>query len=57
MINLKPTSYLMGKTETIATKVRNDTRVPTLSTPIPCGLAIPTQGNKAGRRNKRNTNK
>jgi hypothetical protein len=45
---------LMGKNETISPKVRNETRVPTLSTPIQHSPEIPNQSNKARRRNKRN---
>jgi hypothetical protein len=34
MTNLQPTSYLMVKTETISPKIRNETRVLTIPTPI-----------------------
>jgi hypothetical protein len=48
---------LIGKkTETISSKVRNQTRVFTLSTLTQHSLGIPSQSNKTGRRNKRNTN-
>jgi hypothetical protein len=35
------------KTETISCKVRNETRMPTLHTPIQHSLGIPSQSNKA----------
>jgi hypothetical protein len=38
-------------------KVRNKTKVPIHSTPIQDSLGIAIQNNKAGRRNKRNTNR
>jgi hypothetical protein len=41
------------KTETISPKLRNETRIPTFSTPIKHSLGIPSQSNKARRRNKR----
>jgi hypothetical protein len=44
-----------GETETISFKVRNEKRVSTFSTLIQHSLGIPTQSNKTGRRNKRNT--
>jgi hypothetical protein len=47
----------MEKTETISPEVRNKTRMPTLSTPIQHVPEIPSQSNKARRRNKRNTNR
>jgi hypothetical protein len=50
--NILPTSYLMGKNETIPPKHRNETRVPTLSTLIQHSPRIPSQSNKARRRNK-----
>jgi hypothetical protein len=40
-------------TETISSTVRNETRLPTLSTPIQHSLGIPSQRNKKGRRNNR----
>jgi hypothetical protein len=43
-----------GKTETISHKVRNETRMPTIPTPIQHSPGIPSQRNKARRRNKRN---
>jgi hypothetical protein len=45
------------KTETISSKVRKETRMPTLSTPSQHSLGIPGQSKKTGRRNKRNTNR
>jgi hypothetical protein len=45
------------KTETISSKVRNETRVSTRSTVIQHSLRIPSQSNNTGRRNKKNTNK
>jgi hypothetical protein len=45
----------MGKTETIPSKIRNESRMPTLSTPIQHGTGIPS--NKARRRNKKNINR
>jgi hypothetical protein len=47
----------MGKTETTSSKVKNETRVSTLSTLIQRSLGIPRQSNKTGRRNKRNINR
>jgi hypothetical protein len=46
-----------GKTETISPKVRNETRVPTLPTSIQHSSGIPTQSNKARRRNKRSASR
>jgi hypothetical protein len=40
------TYSLWGKTETISPKVRNETRMPTLPTPIQHGPGIPSQSNK-----------
>jgi hypothetical protein len=42
----------MQKNETISLKIRNETRVPTLPTPIQHCPVILTQSNKARRRNK-----
>jgi hypothetical protein len=53
MTNLYPTSYLMGKTEIIPYKVRNETMVFTLSTLFKHRLGIPGQRNKIGRKIKR----
>jgi hypothetical protein len=47
----------MGKTETISPKIRDKRRMPILSTPIQHSPGIPSQSNKARRRNKRNTNR
>jgi hypothetical protein len=44
-----------GKTKAISSKIRNETRVSTLSTLTQHRLVIPSQRNKTGRRNKRNT--
>jgi hypothetical protein len=44
------------KTENISPKVKNETRVSTLSTLIQHSLGIPSQMNKTGRRNKSNMN-
>jgi hypothetical protein len=57
MTSLEPTSYFMGEKETISSKFRNETKVPTLSTLIQLSLGIPRQNKKTGRRNKRNTNR
>jgi hypothetical protein len=46
---------LNGGKQTIFSKVRNETRVFTLSTPIQLSLGIPIQNNKIGR-DKRSTN-
>jgi hypothetical protein len=43
----------MGKTETISPKVRNKTKVPTIPTPTQHSPGIPSQSNKARRRNKK----
>jgi hypothetical protein len=48
---------LNGETETISPKVRKETRIPTLLTPIQYSPGIPSQSKKTRRRNKRNTNK
>jgi hypothetical protein len=42
----------MRKTETIPPKIRNEARVPTLSTPIQYSPGIPSQSNKTRRRIK-----
>jgi hypothetical protein len=47
----------MGKTETISAKVRNETRMPTLSTPIQHSLGIPSQNNKQKEKNIRTANR
>jgi hypothetical protein len=50
----KPIANIMlkwEKVETISPNVRNETRMPTLSTPIP------SQRSKTGRRNRSNTNR
>jgi hypothetical protein len=47
----------MGKTKTISSEVRNETKVSHISTLIQHSLEIPSNKNKTGRRNKRNTNK
>jgi hypothetical protein len=44
-----------GKTETISSKVRNETRVSTFSTLIKYGLGNPSQSNKTGKINKKNS--
>jgi hypothetical protein len=41
----------------ISSKVRNETRVPTLPTPIQQSPGILSQSSKARKRNKRNTNR
>jgi hypothetical protein len=46
-----------GKTETTSPKIRNKTRMPTVPTPIQNGPGIPSQSNKARKRNKRNQNR
>jgi hypothetical protein len=43
------------KIETISSKVRNETRMSTFLTLIQHSLAIPSQNNRTGRRNKRST--
>jgi hypothetical protein len=49
----KPIANIITKWgKTISSKVRNKTRVSTLSTLIKHSLGIPSQSNKAGRRNK-----
>jgi hypothetical protein len=45
------------KTETIPPKPRNETRVPTLLTPIQHSPETPSRSNKARRRHKKNTNR
>jgi hypothetical protein len=45
------------KTETISPKIRNETRVPTISTTIHHSPGIPSQSNKARIINKQNTNR
>jgi hypothetical protein len=43
----------VGKTETISSKIRKETRVSTLSTLIQYSAEIPSHSNKARERNKR----
>jgi hypothetical protein len=50
MTDLWPTSYLIGKTETISFKYSNETRMPILPIPIQYILGIPCQCNKARRK-------
>ena len=54
----KPTAniVLSGKTETISTKIRNKTRVPTLTTIIQHGFGSFSHSNQRRKRNKRNPN-
>jgi hypothetical protein len=52
MTNLHPTSYLMEKTETTSPKVRNETREPTLPTPIHHCPGTPRQSSKLRREDK-----
>jgi hypothetical protein len=47
----------MGKTESISSNVRNETRVSTLSTLIQHNFGMPSQSNMTGRRNKRKNEK
>jgi hypothetical protein len=47
----------MGKAEITSSKVRNKTRMPTLSTLIQNSTGIPSQSNKAKERNKRDSNR
>jgi hypothetical protein len=42
---LQPISYLMEKTETISPKIRNETRVPIIPTPIQHSTGILSQSN------------
>jgi hypothetical protein len=51
------TIIISGEKQTIFPEVRNETRMPTLPTPIQHNPVIPSQSNKARRRNKRNTNR
>jgi hypothetical protein len=51
------TSYLWGKTGTISSKIRNKARVPTLPTLIQHSVRIPSQSNKIGERNTRDSNR
>ena len=44
------------KTETISTKIRNETRVSSLATLIQHNFGSPTHGNQRRQRNKRHTN-
>jgi hypothetical protein len=55
----KPTVKIIfnGEKLKISPKIRNETRLPTLHTPIQFSPRIPSQSNKARRRNKRNTNR
>jgi hypothetical protein len=45
------------KTESTSPKIRNESRVTTIPTPVQHSPGIPSQSKKARRRNKRNTNK
>jgi hypothetical protein len=47
----------LGKIETISSKVRNETRVSTLSTLIQYIFGILSQSNNTRKRNKRNINR
>jgi hypothetical protein len=50
-------NIITGKTETISPKIRNETGLPTLPTPIQHSPGITSQNSKARKRNKRNTNR
>jgi hypothetical protein len=57
MTNLYPTSYLIEKTETICSKIRNESGISTLPTLIQYSAGIPSQRNKTGERNTRDSNR
>ena len=50
------TSYSVVKVESLSSKIRNKTRMPTLVTLIQHGIGSPSQSNKARCRNKWNSN-
>jgi hypothetical protein len=50
-------NILLNVTETISSKVRNKTRVSTLTTLIQYSTGILSHSNKTGKRNKRNSNR
>ena len=54
MTNPQPTSSLMAKTETISTKIRNKTRLPTLTTITQRSYGSFSHNNQRRKRNKRN---
>jgi hypothetical protein len=56
-IHDKPTTNIILNGEKLKPFNRNKTRVPTLPTPIQHNPGIPSQSNKARRRNKRITNR
>ena len=45
-------SYSMVKTENISSKIRNKTRMPTLTTSIQYRIGSPSHGNQTRKRNK-----
>jgi hypothetical protein len=53
----KPIANIVLNGEKLKTFPLKSGRVPTLPTPIQHSLEIPSQNNKARRRNKRNTNR
>jgi hypothetical protein len=56
----KPTVNIIlygEKLKPFSPKIRNETRVPTIPTPIQHSTGIPSQSKYSRRRNKRNTNR
>jgi hypothetical protein len=53
----KSIPLVFGKTKSIFPKVKNETSMLTIPTPVQHSHGISSQSNKAGRRNKRNTNR
>ena len=56
MRDLQPTSYSMDKTYIFPTKIRNKTRMPSLTTPIQHSIGSPSHSNQTRKRNKRYPN-
>jgi hypothetical protein len=56
MTNYSQHHSTLGKTETISSKLRKESRESTVFPLIQHNLVISSQSNKIGRRNKRNTN-
>ena len=54
--NPQPTSFSMVKTETISSRIRNKTRMPTLTTIIQHSFGSFSHSNQRRKRNKRNPN-
>ena len=56
MRDLQPTSYSMDRNLELSTKIRNKTRMPSLTTPIQHSTGSPSHSNQTRKRNKGNPN-